>query len=76
SAVSGANVALLLGFTAVALRSLRVHRAVVIAAGLGLLAVFVVVVGPEPSVLRAAVMGALGAVAVFLGRGRQAFALL
>lgn len=75
-APDGANVALLLGFTAVALRSLRVHRAVVIAAGLGLLAVFVVVVGPEPSVLRAAVMGALGAVAVLLGRGRQAFALL
>lgn len=76
SAVSGANVAMLLGFVAVTLRSFRVHRLVVVTAGLALLVVFVVVVGPEPSVLRASVMGALGAVAVFLGRGRQAFSLL
>lgn len=76
SAVSGANCALLLGTVAVVLRSLRVHRHAVVAAALATLGVFVVVVGPEPSVLRAAVMGGLGALALFLGRGRQAFSLL
>lgn len=76
SAVSGANCALLLGTVALALRSLRCPRGVVLGAGLAVLGVFVLVVGPEPSVLRAAVMGALGALAVFLGRGRQAFGLL
>lgn len=76
SAVSGANCALLMGAVTLLLRTLRLPRAAVTAAALATLAVFVVVVGPEPSVLRAAVMGALGAFAVFLGRGRQAFSLL
>ncbi|MBN6829406.1 ComEC/Rec2 family competence protein, partial [Micrococcus luteus] len=76
SAVSGANVAMILGAVAITLRCARVHRAVVLSAGLAVLGVFVVVVGPEPSVLRAAVMGALGALAVFFGRARQAFGLL
>ncbi|WP_248123171.1 ComEC/Rec2 family competence protein [Micrococcus lacusdianchii] len=76
SAVSGANCALLMGAVTLLLRTLRLPRAAVTAAALGSLAVFVVIVGPEPSVLRAAVMGGLGALAVFLGRGRQAFSLL
>lgn len=59
-----------------ALRSLRVRRPVVLGAVLGVLLVFVVVVGPEPSVVRAAVMGGIGAWAVFFGRGRHALPLL
>ena len=76
SAVSGANCALLCGAVTVGLRSLRTHRRVVVTAVLGTLAAFVVLIGPEPSVLRAATMGGLGALAVFAGRGRQAFCLL
>ncbi|MEW1980002.1 ComEC/Rec2 family competence protein [Citricoccus sp. NPDC079358] len=76
SAVSGANCTLIAGAVTMALRSARVRRPVVLGAVLGVLVVFVIVVGPEPSVIRAAVMGALGAWAVFFGRGRQALPLL
>ncbi|XKH54050.1 ComEC/Rec2 family competence protein [Citricoccus nitrophenolicus] len=76
SAVSGANCTLIAGAVTMALRSLRVRRPVVLGAVLGVLVVFVIVVGLEPSVIRAAVMGALGAWAVFFGRGRQALPLL
>ncbi|GAA1675500.1 hypothetical protein GCM10010977_21570 [Citricoccus zhacaiensis] len=76
SAVSGANCTLIAGAVTMALRSVRMRRPVVLGAVLGVLVVFVIVVGPEPSVIRAAVMGALGAWAVFFGRGRQALPLL
>lgn len=76
SAVSGANCALLAGAVVGLLRLLRVHRSAVLAAVIATLVVFVVVVGPEPSVLRAAVMGGLGALALFAGRSRHAFTLL
>lgn len=76
SAVSGANCTLIAGAVTMALRSLRARRSVVLAAVLGTLAVFVIVVGLEPSVIRAAVMGGIGAAALFFGRGRQAFPLL
>lgn len=76
SAVSGANCALLAGVVTVLLRLVGIGRAGVLAGVLATLVVFVVVVGPEPSVLRAATMGGLGAMAVFGGRARQAFSLL
>ncbi|NUL45012.1 MBL fold metallo-hydrolase [Cellulosimicrobium funkei] len=76
SAVSGANCTLIAGAVTMALRSVRLRRLVVLGAVLGVLVVFVIVVGLEPSVIRAAVMGALGAWAVFFGRGRQALPLL
>jgi competence protein ComEC len=76
SAVSGANCTLLAGAVMMTLRSFRVRRPVVLGAVLGVLLVFVVIVGPEPSVIRAAVMGGIGAWAVFFGRGRQALPLL
>lgn len=76
SAVSGANCALLAGAVTGLLRLFRVPRAGVLAAVLATLVVFVVIVGLEPSVLRAAVMGGLGALALFFGRSRQAFTLL
>lgn len=76
SAVSGANCALLAGAVTGLLRLLRVHRSGAFAAVIATLVVFVVIVGPEPSVLRAAVMGGLGALALFGGRSRHAFTLL
>lgn len=76
SAVSGSNVALLLGAVTLTLRTARVHRTTVLLGGLGTLLAFVLVVGPEPSVLRASVMGGLGALALFLGRSREAFSIL
>lgn len=72
SAVSGANCSLVVGVVTILLRSARMPRAVVLTGGLGTLLLFVDVVGWEPSVVRAATMGAIGAWAVFFGRGRQA----
>ncbi|MFC7402274.1 ComEC/Rec2 family competence protein [Citricoccus sp. GCM10030269] len=76
SAVSGANCTLIAGAVTMTLRSFRIRRPVVLATVLGVLVIFVIVVGAEPSVIRAAVMGALGAWAVFFGRGRHAVPLL
>ncbi|HVM34410.1 MAG TPA: ComEC/Rec2 family competence protein [Actinomycetota bacterium] len=64
-AVSGSNVAVVLGAVAAAARRLRAAARVALAAG-GL-ALFVLVVGPEPSVLRAAAMGGAGLAAVIVG---------
>lgn len=76
TAVSGANCTYLLAFVFLGVRALRAPR--LLAAALGILALigFVILVRPEPSVLRAAVMGGLGVVAVLTGRGRVPFALL
>lgn len=76
TAVSGANCTLVLASLVLGLRSLRVPRGIAFAAsGAGLLG-FVMVVGPDPSVLRAAVMGAIGAMAVLGGRPKRVGALL
>lgn len=75
TAVSGANVALLLGASAAFLRLVRVPRVLLVPALLAVLCGFVLVVGPDPSVLRAAVSGALGAIAVVAGRPRAALGL-
>ena len=76
SAVSGANFAIVLGSVAVALRLARCPRwGVVSASGLTLVA-FVAVVGPEPSVLRAAGMGSIALLAVAAGRGGAACSAL
>ncbi|MFI7482318.1 ComEC/Rec2 family competence protein [Kocuria sp. M1R5S2] len=68
TAVSGANCALvtvLAGHTALALGA---RRRACLLAGLGALAAFVVLVGPDPSVLRAATMGGLAALSLLAGR--------
>ncbi|MBA2427643.1 MAG: ComEC/Rec2 family competence protein [Actinobacteria bacterium] len=65
-AVSGTNVAIVLG--AVALVARRLPLAPRIALGAICLGLFVVTVGPDPSVLRAAVMGAIGLAAIAWGR--------
>jgi competence protein ComEC len=64
--VSGTNVAIVLGAVVLAAAPLP-HKLRVVLCGLGLV-LFVLVVGPEPSVLRAAVMGAIGLVALAWGR--------
>lgn len=76
SAVSGANCSLVAGVVTLLLRSARLPRSVVLTAVLGVLVLFVDVVGWEPSVVRAATMGAIGAWAVFFGRGRHALPVL
>ena len=65
-AVSGSNVALLLGLVALVLR--RAPLGGRVAACAGALVLFVAVVGPDASVLRAAGMGVVALVAVVAGR--------
>lgn len=72
TAVSGANCSLVLGGFILLARCLRLTRPIAgVFAACGLMA-FVVMVGPDPSVLRAAVMGAVGLAALIGGlRGRS-----
>ncbi|WP_148098690.1 ComEC/Rec2 family competence protein, partial [Corynebacterium bovis] len=74
TAVSGANVAVVTGaaMTLAAVLGLRPAGRVVVAAVA--LAGFVVLIGPEPSVLRAAVMGVVGLIAVVSARRAHAVA--
>lgn len=65
TAVSGSNVAIVIGAILLAARRLsHVQRITLAGAALGL---FVLVVGPEPSVLRAAAMGAIALLALVRG---------
>nr|CTQ96189.1 ComEC/Rec2-related protein [Kibdelosporangium sp. MJ126-NF4] len=75
-AVSGANLAIVGVATLLLLRTLRLGPRVCAAgAGVTLLG-FVVLAGPEPSVLRAAVMGGVGLLALVIGRQRAALPAL
>ncbi len=76
TAVSGANCSYLMAFIFLLARMLRLPRLWAAAAGLAALAAFVLVVRPDPSVLRAAVMGSIGTAAVLTGRGKVPAALL
>ncbi|MFF2841663.1 ComEC/Rec2 family competence protein [Paenarthrobacter sp. NPDC057981] len=72
TAVSGSNCSLILGGFIVMARSFRLSRPLSAALAASGLAGFVVMVGPDPSVLRAAVMGAVGLAALAGGlRGRS-----
>jgi ComEC/Rec2-related protein len=73
-AVSGSNVAIVLGTVALALRRLPLRTR--IAGAAVALAFFVLVVGPEPSVLRAAMMGGIGLVALLTGHPTRSLHLL
>lgn len=75
-AVSGANCGFLLAFVFLLARAARLPRGVAAAAGVLALLGFVLVVRPDASVLRAAVMGSLGTLAVLSGRGKLPAALL
>nr|WP_225955468.1 DNA internalization-related competence protein ComEC/Rec2 [Kibdelosporangium phytohabitans] len=75
-AVSGANLAIVGVATLLLLRTMRLGpRSCAAGAGLTLLG-FVVLAGPEPSVLRAAVMGGVGLLALVVGRERAALPAL
>ena len=76
TAVSGANCSYLLAFVFLVSRFLRVPRAAAAAVAVMVLAGFVLVVRPDASVLRAAVMGSIGTAAVLTGRGKVPAALL
>lgn len=76
TAVSGANCSLVLGALLLACRSFRLPRvpaAVLAGTGLGL---FVVLVGPDASVLRAALMGAVGLISLAGGRSGRGLSFL
>lgn len=76
TAVSGANCTLVLASLLLLLRTIRAPRWAAFAASLAGLGIFVLVVGPDPSVLRAAVMGSIGAMALLSGRPKRVGALL
>jgi len=76
TAVSGANCSLVLGTLLLIARSLRLPRTAAAAASLAGLALFVLMVGPDPSVLRAALMGSIGLASVAFGRAGRGLSLL
>lgn len=73
-AVSGSNVAIVVGAVALALRPVGLVARV--AAGAAALGLYLLVVGPEPSVLRATVMGAIALVALATGTRTDPLAAL
>ncbi|GHG39885.1 hypothetical protein GCM10012320_00910 [Sinomonas cellulolyticus] len=76
TAVSGANFTLLFGAVLLALRLVRASRPASVLGCAAALLAFAAVVGPEPSVLRAAAMGAVGLLALLSGRaGRSCSAV-
>lgn len=76
TAVSGANCALVTALAGHAALSVGASRRTCLVVGLGALAVFVVLVGPDPSVLRAAAMGGLAALSLLTGRTAVSLATL
>ena len=76
SAVSGANCAMVLGVVSFLLRFMGVPRGATFAGGILALSGFVLLVGFEPSVMRAAVMGGIAAFSVHSSHGRSALSAL
>ncbi|MFE7629570.1 ComEC/Rec2 family competence protein [Kocuria sp. NPDC057446] len=76
TAVSGSNCALVTALAGHAALSLGAGRRSCLVVGLGALAAFVLLVGPDPSVLRAAVMGGLAALSLLTGRTAVSLATL
>ncbi|WP_432979066.1 DNA internalization-related competence protein ComEC/Rec2 [Dactylosporangium sp. CA-233914] len=72
TAVSGANLAIVVGLVLVIVRWCRAGPRVAALVCVLALAGFVILVRPSPSVLRAAAMGGLGLVALAVGRPRAA----
>lgn len=68
TAVSGANVTILLGVVLVSMRALTVDPRIGAAAAALALVMFVILARPSPSVLRAAVMGAVALLGMCTGR--------
>ncbi|MFJ4025900.1 ComEC/Rec2 family competence protein [Paenarthrobacter sp. NPDC089989] len=76
TAVSGANCSLVLGGFILLARTFRLPRPVAAISGAAGLSAFVVLVGPDPSVLRAAVMGTVGLAALTAGRRGRSLSYL
>lgn len=76
TAVSGANLAIVSGAVLLVMRLVSAGPVLSAAAAGAALVGFVVLAGPEPSVLRAAVMGAITLLALVLGRDRSALPAL
>lgn len=76
SAVSGSNVAVVTGAALVLATACRAGRLSRLLVAAGALVAFVLLVGPEPSVLRAAIMGCVGLVAVASARWTDIIASL
>ncbi len=68
-AVSGANVAMVLGAVVVTMRALRASRRLQVLAGMASIVAFCVVTRLQPSVLRAGLMTSVALAAFFFGRG-------
>lgn len=76
TAVSGANCSLILGTLLLAARSLRLGRIPAAAAALAGLGLFVLMVGPDASVLRASLMGAIAVASLAGGRAGRGLSFL
>jgi len=76
TAVSGANCALVVGIAFALAALLGASRAIRVGVGLAVLVGFVVLVTPEPSVVRAAAMAAVAMISVLLGRTGAGAAIL
>jgi competence protein ComEC len=76
TAVSGANCSLILGALLLAARSLRLARLPAAALALAGLGLFVLMVGPDASVLRAALMGAIALASLAGGRTGRGLSFL
>jgi len=75
-AVSGSNLAVICVAVLLLLRVLRIGPRGAAAGAMAALVGFVILAGPEPSVLRAGVMGAVGLLALAIGRERAALPAL
>jgi competence protein ComEC len=76
TAVSGANCALVVGLVYAAAALIGLRRPTRVACGLAALVGFVLLVTPEPSVVRAGVMAAIAMLGVLLGRPGAGMAIL
>ncbi|WP_251045519.1 ComEC/Rec2 family competence protein [Arthrobacter sp. ISL-5] len=76
TAVSGANCSLILGVLLLAARSLRLARLPAAACALAGLGMFVLMVGPDASVLRASLMGAIALASLAGGRAGRGLSFL
>jgi competence protein ComEC len=76
NAVSGANVAIVVGAVLAIARRAGLRRRWRVGAAVAVLPAFVILVRPSPSVLRAAVMGAVVLIASFVGRRSASLPIL
>lgn len=75
-AVSGGNVALLVALVVLGAWALGGSRRHALASALAAIVVYVAIVGPDPSVVRAGIAGAAGCLAILAGRPRAAWRAL